>query len=736
MCGLKSIKQFITPVKKAYSKAKGVLTLVPLPKIDEIYARLKDSNIYSTFDMRSGYYDMVLSEESRPKSAFVSSYGKWEFKRCLFGFAQAPAYFQRLVNEVLSGLTFAFGYLDDILVFSPNMETHLEHLRILFERLQNTDLKLKEVKCNFLKKHIQYLGHIVSGEGRTPLPEKLDSIQNMLPPKPQKEVKQFLGLIGYYRKFVPRFSDLARPLNALTRKNVKFEWTQVCQESFNLLKASLVTEPILTYPNPNLPYVLFTDTSKYAWACVLTQEKIHTSEGKEKKILHPITYMSGLFRGSQINWACLTKEAYAIYMSIKKLTYYLEDAEVTFRSDHLPLKKFLAKNTLNSKVNNWAIEISPFQITFEYIKGIKNTLADMMSQLIDIDPQIQPESEPEGYELGYYTFDSLPALEVSNVETPQDMSLNIENNDTPNNDLWQLPIDSDTLSNLQHRDIFCKNILDQIEKGNIIEGQLYVVKDKILKRYVIDGDNTYETTIVLKAFTSQILRMAHDEMGHNGTHRTYILLKRLYYWKGLKPSVEKHIKMCYQCQRRNKQVVKYAKLHFNVTTFPMQFISMDLIGEFHSPTIRKNRYALTVICMLTGFVFCIPLKTKTGGSMKILSDNGTKFKNKIFEQVAKELGVKYKLCTPPYHPASNGRIEGFHAFLKACIAKHIAPQLEWDILVPLACAAYNFIPNEHSKESPFFLMFGRDPVLPLNTLLSPEVRDIWVMILISFLWRQ
>ena len=135
---------------------------------------------------------MVLSEESRPKTAFVSSFGKWEFKRCPFGLAQALAYFQRLVNKVLSGLTFAFGYLDDILVFSPDMESHLEHLRLLFERLRSADLKLKEVKCNFLKKHIQYLGHIVSGEGITPLPEKLDSIQKMLPPKTQKKLSNFL----------------------------------------------------------------------------------------------------------------------------------------------------------------------------------------------------------------------------------------------------------------------------------------------------------------------------------------------------------------------------------------------------------------------------------------------------------------------------------------------------------------------------------------------------------------
>ena len=267
---------------------------------------------------------------------------------------------------------------------------------------------------------------------------------------------------------------------------------------------------------------------------------------------------------------------------------------------------------------------------------------------------------------------------------------------------------------------------------------MYLIRNNILKRYVIDGDHTYKTIIIPRTLTPKILQMAHDELGHNGTHRIYILLKRLYYWKGLKPSVEKHIKMCYQCQRRNRQVVKYGALHFDVATFPMQFISMDLIGEFHPPNSRKHRYALTVICMLMGYVFCIPLKTKTaeevtqayidnvyskfGGSLKILSDNGTEFKNKVFEQEAKELGVEYKLYTPPYHPASNGRIEGFHAFRKACKSKHVAPQLEWDVLVPLACAAYNFIPNKHSKESPFFLMFGRDSVLPLNTLLGPKIR--------------
>ena len=220
----------------------------------------------------------------------------------------------------------------------------------------------------------------------------------------------------------------------------------ICQESFKILKDSLMTEPILTYPDLNHPYVLFTDASKYAWACVLTQEKTHQIEDKEVKILHPITYMSGFFRGSQLNWACLTKEAYTIYMSIKKLAYYLEDADITL-SDHLPLKKFLAKNTLNSKVNNWAIEISPFRITFEYIKGIKNMLDDKMNRLIEINPQAQQDSEPKGYEFGYYAFDSLSVIEVSNIDTQQDTSSNNGNEDKKN--LLRLPLTDDKLSQSQ-----------------------------------------------------------------------------------------------------------------------------------------------------------------------------------------------------------------------------------------------------------------------------------------------
>ena len=737
------LNSLLPPVNKAHSKAKGILSLVPLPKIDEIYAQLKGSKVYSAIDMRSGYFHLGLSNDAKPKTAFVPGgpHGaKYEFNRCPFGLSQAPAYFQRLVHEVLKGITFAFGYLDDILIFSPDNKTHLEHLEVVFQRLREADLKLKASKCNFFKKHIQYLGHLVSGEGIEPLPEKLEAVRKMPPPTTPKEVRQFLGLVGYYRKFVPKFADIARPLTNLTKLDVPYEWITRCQEAFEFLKQMLLKEPILKYPDPSKPYTLFTDASKFAWACVLTQEYEHEFDGKKRKILHPIMYMSGLFKGSQINWATLTKEAYAIYMSVKKLDHYIQDAEVTLRSDHLPLKSFLQKNTLNTKVNNWAIDITSRcrNIQFEYIKGIKNTLADTMSRLIKITPEIEQEPEPPGQEFGYDIFETLEPIETTTHYINElKEEIQIKQEAIPDDLLPIVDLTESQLEDIQMKDKFIKNIVNRLVAKQQPEGKPYYLEGKLLKKYIYDNKQRFEVTVVSPNCAPLLLNLAHDQLGHNGTARTYMLLKRTYYWKGMKTDISNYVKQCKLCQKQNILPVKYVSGHFSAPMAPMEFISMDLIGDF-TPSSKGNKYALTVICMLTGYTFCIPIPSKKasdvitayidnvyskfGGSKKILSDNGTEFKNQLFEKIAKELGVEFKCYTAPYHPQSNGRIEGFHHFLKSCMTKHISTTMEWDQVVHLATAAYNFFPNEHSKESPFFLMFGRDPRVPLNTLLTPKIR--------------
>ena len=397
------LNSLLSHVDKAHLKAKGILTLVPIPKIDEIYAKLEGLTIYSTFDMCSGYYHLELTPESQAKSAFVVGGprgGKWEFKRCPFWLTKAPAYFQLLVSKVIEGLPFAFRYLDDILVFSTNIKEHLEHIRILFQRLREADLKLSKRKCCFLKAHVQYMGHYISGSGLKPVPENLEDLERIPPPTDVTVVRKFLGFMGYYRKFIPWYSDIARILTNLTHKDKVFDWSGACKGAFKMLKEALLKGPILKYPDPSKPYVLYTDVSKYTYAGVLTQAYQHKGEEGVKEIQHPITYISGLFRGPQINWAALVKEVYVIYMSTRKLDYYLDEAVTTIRSDHLPLKRFLEHKTKNSKVDNWSLDIAHYNLQFKYVKGIKNTLVDTMSRLVQLDPAIKQELEPEGYQFG------------------------------------------------------------------------------------------------------------------------------------------------------------------------------------------------------------------------------------------------------------------------------------------------------------------------------------------------
>ena len=193
-------------------KSKDCLSLIPLLKIDEMYAKLKGAKFFSTIDLRSGYYHIALGKDLRVKTAFVTPFGKYKFLQVPFGLAQAPAFFQHLMNKVLDNYPFAMTYLDDIIIFSNVEEEHLAHIEETFKRLEATDLKMKRSQCNFFKKHIHYLGHLISANGIQLLKDKLDTIRDMPALRNSKEVKQFLGLAGYYRKFVPHFADLSRPL--------------------------------------------------------------------------------------------------------------------------------------------------------------------------------------------------------------------------------------------------------------------------------------------------------------------------------------------------------------------------------------------------------------------------------------------------------------------------------------------------------------------------------------------
>ena len=354
-------------------------------------------------------------------------------------------------------------------------------------------------------------------------------------PKNAKQMKQLLGLVGYYKKFVPRFADISRILTKLTHKDEEFKWTPECDKCFHMLKDYLQEAPILRYPDPAASYTLYTDASKYGYAGVLTQQQDDTD--------HPVAYVSGLFRGTQLNWAAFTKEAYAIYMSVKKLSFYLDSAHITVHSDHLPLKRFLEKNTLNTKVNNWAVELQSQKIDFVFIQGTKNVLADTLSRLIEIDDDIKLPAEQEGHQFGYVPFEQLPPAQVTVTEEViinevNDMKVKIHHINPVQKDLKiELPISNLKLKELQEQDKKI-NYLRKLWSKNKLNKNIFTMENDILKKKVIEGGLLYKPVIIPEILRECLLMLAHDEQGHNGFKRTYSALKTLYYWEGMKRHIQ------------------------------------------------------------------------------------------------------------------------------------------------------------------------------------------------------
>ena len=301
----------------------------------------------------------------------------------------------------------------------------------------------------------------------------------------------------------------------------------------------------------------------------------------------------------------------------------------------------------------------------------------------------------------------------------------------------KLPLKQKQLQQLQMNDTYCRDVAKKLHKGMELQ-KIFIKEEGVLYRLWIEDGRTFKCILVPQVLQDFMIILAHDYSGHNGSRKTYNCLKRQYYWPGIRKQIFRHCKKCKECILQNQGQPEKCFGHFDSPDLPMEFICMDLVGPIHPPSSRGNKYVLTVIDMLTGFTIAVPIKNKNaetiseanrdnvycvfGGSSRMLTDNGSEFKNKEMQEVCDTLGLKH-IFSPVYTPQSNGHLEGWHRFFKACIAKHIrGGEVEWDELVPLAVSAYNFFPCQSSKESPFVLMFGRDPITPVAKLLEPKLR--------------
>ena len=379
----------------------------------------------------------------------------------------------------------------------------------------------------------------------------------------------------------------------------------------------LISAPILKYPDTSIQYTIFTDASKYGWAGVLTQEHTSVIDGKEVTTKHLISFVSGMFHGSQLNWAAMTKEAYTIYMTVKKSTFYLTGQELMLRSDHLPLKKFLNHKTLNNTVDNWAVEIESFKIKFVHIAGKDNILTDTLSRLINIDPDVVLEPELKDYEFGHYAFQILPKAKstpvggtLALVDGVDICKINISYDNAEKSQFSvKLLLSNVQFSSLQEKDPKIWALHQKVQEG--IYSDFYFIEDGILYRSIMYNGYKFSAAVIPAELTDTVLFLGPNQSGHNGYQRTYAVIKHIYYWKGVRKHILVHCKTCVTCAKQKVKKTQFEKQIFEAGVQPMEFIYIDLIGEFHPPSSKGNRYALTAVCMLTGFTFCIPIKSKS-----------------------------------------------------------------------------------------------------------------------------
>ncbi|XP_062585038.1 uncharacterized protein LOC134246689 [Saccostrea cucullata] len=352
----------------------------PMPRIDDILIKISKAKFISKLDLTKGYWQVPLDEDAKRKSAFVTPFGHFSFSVMPFGMVNAPATFVRLVSKVLTGLEdFTEAFIDDIGIYSDSWTEHLEHLRTVFSALRKANLAARPTKCEFGFNELCFLGHTVGSGKIKPMMSKVESIQNFPIPTTKKKVKSFLGMIGFYRKFIPNFATLALPLTDLTSKKTpsKIKWTSELDHSFQELKGKLLSEPVLRSPDFSRSFILRTDASAFGAGAVLEQE---FEDGK-----HPICFLSKKFSPAERNYAVVEKECFAIVWAVQSLRVYLEGKPFKIETDHAPLQWLQRSKLSNQRLLRWSLLLQEFVFSIRYIRGTQNTVADSLSRLCSDD---------------------------------------------------------------------------------------------------------------------------------------------------------------------------------------------------------------------------------------------------------------------------------------------------------------------------------------------------------------
>lgn len=748
----------------------------PLPNITDILDSLSGAVYFSHLDLSQGYYQIELEPSSRPCTAFTTDRGQYRLRRLPQGLKSSPHAFSRAMSVAMSGLTYesCFVYLDDLIVFGNNLINHNKNLTKVLQRLRDVNLKLNPNKCQFLKKDILYLGHIISADGVSPDPSKIEVLQKYPVPKDSNETKRFVAFANYYRKFVKNFSHIAAPLNNLSKKGQRFLWTDKCQQSFETLKQALMNPPILQYPNfsqDNI-FILKTDASASSIGAVISN-----SDDK------PIAYASRSLNKAEKNYSVISKELLAITWAVQHFRPYLFSRKFVILTDHRPLIYLFGMTNPSSRLTKFRLILEEYDFVVKYIKGKDNVVADALSR-IDISSD-ELKSMNNGVCSSIY---AITRAQYKNIENNAQQTLETDFDKRPDHpgvvELLKRPKDSFQLCPLTTSDFRkLKNFHGyDCKLGNLIcvkdARKIYLLRDPrstlnlgktlrdlniLCEKYEIPEIiiiKNKDSALLLKElvkFSTQI-KNSHTKIsiikdvnnisdletrhiilndyhilptgGHAGIRRMYNNIKKHYFWTGLQKDVEKYVKKCDDCQRHKYSIPNKEPMSITSTASSgFQKIYLDLVGPIEEDC-EGNRYILTLQCELSKFVEGYPLKNKEsltvakafvenfilryGIPEEIVSDRGTEFLASTLNETCKLLKIK-KLHSTAYHHETLGSLENTHKQLGAYLRIQVGKNPNtWSSWVPYWCFSYNNTVHTETKYTPHELIFGKMAKLPSN----------------------
>ncbi|KAJ9529315.1 hypothetical protein QJQ45_007999 [Haematococcus lacustris] len=678
----------------------------PLPRVDNLLDRLHGATVFSKIDLRQGYHQIRIAPEDIPKTAFRTRYGHFEFTVLPFGLCNAPATFQRLMNDIFRKELddCVIVYLDDILIFSRNQQEHAQHLRRVLDLLQEHKLYAKLSKCEFGLDNTEFLGHIISSAGIACDPAKVAAVETWPVPTTVHDVRSFLGLANFYRRFIKNFSDIAAPLTALTQadghdKQGKVTWTSTQQSAFDALKHALTTAPVLIAPDPTQPYTLRCDASGIGIGAVLTQ-----GTGPAERV---VAYHSRKLLPAERNYPTHEQELLSLVEALKVWRHYLLGVNFTLLTDNWANKHLQTQPRLDSKRQaRWMEVLQQYNCQIDHIPGKHNVVADALSR--------RPDYHVYAHIMQLHTLKSGSAqgTEHSHVSVTQQILSTVG---------------TTAAADAQYQHHFAAVLAGKARQFEIEGSLLYHTGRGLRRLYIPAGP-----------LRTDLLREAHDIpiSGHLGRDKTYHRLSRHFFWPRMSASVHDYVRTCNSCQRSKTNTSKPIGLlqPLPIPQHRWEQVNLDLITQL--PVSSAGNDAIVVfVDKLTKMIHAVPTTTSItapalarlffdnifrlhGLPKVIVSDRDPRFTSAFWQELFRLTGTHLNMSTAN-HPQTDGQTERANRTLEDMLRNFVSPHHDdWDEHLTAAEFAYNALVQASTGFSPFRLNSGQEPHTPL-TLAAP-----------------